>query len=83
MKRIRVMHADAGFIWLGFPGREWPQARACVDAWTEQERRSLLLLSSLIRDVRLTRLARAACLRSPACDGVAASVLGACPSNPE
>jgi hypothetical protein len=75
MKRFRITHSDAGFIWLGFPGREWPQARAFVDAWTEEERRSLLLLSRLIHDDFLTPLARAACLRSPACDGVVASVL--------
>ena len=70
MKRFRVTHSGAGFIWLGFPGREWPPAPALVDAWTEEERRSLLLPTSLIHDDFLTALARAACLRSPAGDGV-------------
>jgi len=78
MRRFRVTHSNAGFIWLGFPNREWPQARAFVDAWPQEERRSLLLLGNLVHDDFLTLLTRCtACLRSPACDGVAASVLEA------
>jgi glycosyltransferase involved in cell wall biosynthesis len=54
------------------------QARAFVNTWSEEERRSLLLLGNLTHDEFLTLLTRSsAYLRSPACDGVAASVLEA------
>jgi glycosyltransferase involved in cell wall biosynthesis len=78
MKRFRGTYSDAGFIWLGFPDRELSQARAFVNTWSEEERRSLLLLGNLTHDEFLTLLTRSsAYLRSPACDGVAASVLEA------
>lgn len=78
MKRFRGTYSRAGFIWLGFPDRELLQARAFVNTWTEEERRSLLLLGNLVHDDFLTLLTRcSAYLRSPACDGVAASVLEA------
>jgi adenylate kinase family enzyme len=78
MKRFRERYSCAGFIWLGFPDRELSQARAFVNTWTEEERRSLLLVGNLVHDDFLTLLTRcSAYLRSPACDGVAASVLEA------
>lgn len=78
IRRFRGRYSDAGFIWLGFPDRELSQARAFVNTWTEEERRSLLLLGNLVHDDFLTLLTRcSAYLRSPACDGVAASVLEA------
>jgi len=78
MKRFRGACSDAGFIWLGFPDRELSQARALVSTWPEDERRSLLLLGNFSHDEFLTLLTRcSAYLRSPACDGVAASVLEA------
>jgi glycosyltransferase involved in cell wall biosynthesis len=78
MKLFRKAYCDAGFIWLGFPDRELLSAREFVNTWTEQERRSLLLLGNLAHDEFLTLLTRCSgYLRSPACDGVAASVLEA------
>jgi glycosyltransferase involved in cell wall biosynthesis len=78
MRRFRRRYSDAGFIWLGFPDRELSLAREFVNAWTEEERHSLLLLGNLAHDDFLTLLTRCSvCLRSPACDGVAASVLEA------
>jgi glycosyltransferase involved in cell wall biosynthesis len=76
MKLLRQKYPEAGFIWLGFPDGELPAANAYVDSWTEEERRSLLLLGNLKHDEFLTLLTRCSTyLRSPACDGVAASVL--------
>lgn len=78
MKRFRRRYSEAGFIWLGFPDRELSLTRDFVNTWTEEERRSLLLLGNLPHDDFLTLLTRcSAYLRSPACDGVAASVLEA------
>jgi glycosyltransferase involved in cell wall biosynthesis len=78
MKLFRSAYFGAGFIWLGFPGRELSEAHTFVDTWSEEERRSLLLLGNLAHDEFLTLLTYcSAYLRSPACDGVAASVLEA------
>ena len=66
----------AGFIWLGFPEKELPAAQEFVGGWAEDERRSVLLLGNLTHDQFLTLLSRCFIfLRTPACDGVAASVL--------
>lgn len=71
-------YPDAGFIWLGFPGKEMAAANAYVQDWPTQERASLLLLGNLTHDEFLTLLGRCfLCLRTPACDGVAATVLEA------
>jgi len=78
MKRFREKYCGAGFIWLGLTDGELPATRAFVNSWSEEERRSLLLLGNLSHDEFLTLMTRCtACLRSPACDGVAASVLEA------
>lgn len=78
MKRFRQYSAGAGFIWLGFPEREMPGAEAFVSDWPTEERQSLLLLGNLQHDEFLTLLGRcSAYIRTPACDGVAASVLEA------
>jgi glycosyltransferase involved in cell wall biosynthesis len=78
MSLFREKHPQAGFIWLGFPGKELQSARKFVDAWPEKERDSLLLLGNLTHDQFLTLMTRcSAVLRTPACDGVAASVLEA------
>jgi glycosyltransferase involved in cell wall biosynthesis len=78
MARFRERHAKAGFIWLGFPAREMPAVEEFVHSWTPAERESLLLLGNLTHDEFLTLMTRStACLRTPACDGVAASVLEA------
>lgn len=78
MKQFRETYPGAGFLWLGFTEGELPAARAYAASWTEEERRSLLLLGNLSHDEFLTLMTRcSACLRSPACDGVAASVLEA------
>ncbi len=76
MKLYRKQRPDAGFIWLGFPGKEMQAAKDSVQDWPAEERESLLLLGNLTHDQFLTLLSRCfICLRTPACDGVAASVL--------
>lgn len=76
MKLYRREQPDAGFIWLGFPEKEMQAARDYVQNWPDEERASLLLLGNLTHDQFLTLLSRCfICLRTPACDGVAASVL--------
>ncbi len=76
MKLYRREQPDAGFIWLGFPEKEMVTAREYVQDWPAEERASLLLLGNLTHDQFLTLLSRCfLCLRTPACDGVAASVL--------
>ncbi len=78
MKRFRERYSNPGFIWLGFPDRELSKARAFVNTWTEEERQCLLLVGNLSHGEFLTLLTRSsAYLRSPVCDGVAASVLEA------
>jgi glycosyltransferase involved in cell wall biosynthesis len=76
MRRYRAMDPGAGFIWLGFPGKEMPAAEEFVANWPAEERATLLLLGNLTHDEFLTLLSRCYLyLRTPACDGVAASVL--------
>lgn len=76
MKRFREKRPRAGYIWLGFPDKELPAAREFVAQWAADERGSLLLLGNLNHDQFLTLLSRCTLyLRTPACDGVAASVL--------
>ncbi|MGB8866408.1 MAG: hypothetical protein WCC71_20145, partial [Candidatus Sulfotelmatobacter sp.] len=84
--RLEVMHEamlrywqsypNAGIIWLGFPEKELSIVEESVRNWPEAERKSLLLLGNLTHDQFLTLLTRSDInLRTPACDGVAASVL--------
>jgi glycosyltransferase involved in cell wall biosynthesis len=76
MRRYRELDPEAGYIWLGFPGKEMAAAEEFVRAWPAEERASLLLLGNLTHDQFLTLLTRSfVYLRTPACDGVAASVL--------
>jgi glycosyltransferase involved in cell wall biosynthesis len=76
MRQYREQDPAAGFIWLGFPGKEMPAAEEFVSTWNAEERSSLLLLGNLTHDRFLTLLSRCfVYLRTPACDGVAASVL--------
>jgi glycosyltransferase involved in cell wall biosynthesis/LPS sulfotransferase NodH len=76
MREYRELDPSAGFIWLGFPGKEMPGAEEFVSTWPTEERASLLLLGNLNHDQFLTLLSRCfVYLRTPACDGVAASVL--------
>jgi glycosyltransferase involved in cell wall biosynthesis len=76
MSRFRRHQSSAGFIWLGFPDRELPGAQEFVRDWPAADRQSLLLLGNLAHDEFLTLLDRCfACIRTPACDGVSASVL--------
>jgi glycosyltransferase involved in cell wall biosynthesis len=76
MLQFRQRHPEAGFIWLGFPCKELPAANEFVGGWQAPERQSLLLLGNLTHDEFLTLLTRcSAYIRTPACDGVAASVL--------
>jgi glycosyltransferase involved in cell wall biosynthesis len=66
----------AGFIWLGFTAKEFPAAKAYTDGWPLGERASLLLLGNIPHDEFLTLLGRSSVyVRTPACDGVSASVL--------
>lgn len=76
MLQFRRRHPEAGFIWLGFPSKELPAANEFVASWPAPERQSLLLLGNLTHDEFLTLLSRCfAYIRTPVCDGVAASVL--------
>jgi len=76
MWRFRLRHPEAGFIWLGFPYKEMQLARQFVDGWPQSERDGLLLLGNLEHNEFLTLLTRCfAYIRTPACDGVASSVL--------
>jgi glycosyltransferase involved in cell wall biosynthesis len=76
MSQVREHYPRAGFIWLGFPAKELPLAKAYVDGWPAHERGSLLLLGNLPHDEFLTLLGRSsAYVRTPTCDGVSASVL--------
>ncbi|MGA8431741.1 MAG: glycosyltransferase [Candidatus Sulfotelmatobacter sp.] len=76
MNQFRNHQPNAGFIWLGFPARELPAAEDFLRDWPIAERQSVLLLGNLAHDEFLTLLSRCfACIRTPACDGVAASVL--------
>lgn len=76
MAKFRKSYPKAGFIWLGFPEKEMPAVLEFAEDWPEEERQSLLLLGNLTHDEFLTLMSRSfACLRTPACDGVAASVL--------
>jgi len=76
MRQHRKRFPGTGFIWLGFPGKELPAAEGFVRGWQAAERDSLLLLGNLTHDQFLTLLRRCSVyLRTPACDGVAASVL--------
>jgi glycosyltransferase involved in cell wall biosynthesis len=76
MKLYCKAQPDAGFIWLGFPGKELLAVKEYIRDWPAEERESLLLLGSLTHDQFLTLLSRCFIyLRTPACDGIAASVL--------
>jgi glycosyltransferase involved in cell wall biosynthesis len=76
MKHYCREQPEAGFIWLGFPEKEMLAAKEYCYDWPANERASLLLLGNLTHDQFLTLLSRCSiCLRTPACDGVAASVL--------
>ena len=78
MRRFREYEPKTGYIWLGFPGKELRAAEEFVRNWPADERSSLLLLGNLSHDQFLTLLSRCTLyLRTPACDGVAASVLEA------
>lgn len=78
MSLFRREFPHAGFIWLGFPEKELPSAQKFVAAWPQEERESLLLLGNLAHDQFLALMTRClGVLRTPACDGVAASVLEA------
>lgn len=75
MIKVRQKYPKAGFIWLGFPDRELPRAEEFVRDWPKDKRSSLLLLGNLRHQDFLTLMLRCtACLRTPACDGVSASV---------
>jgi glycosyltransferase involved in cell wall biosynthesis len=76
MLQFRKPHPHAGFIWLGFPAKELPAANEFAGSWPVDERQGLLLLGNLGHDEFLTLLSRSfAYVRTPACDGVSASVL--------
>jgi glycosyltransferase involved in cell wall biosynthesis len=78
MRRFREGYPRAGFIWLGFPEKEIAGVRGFVAGWPAAETQSLHLLGNLAHDEFLTLMTRCfACLRTPACDGISASVLEA------
>jgi glycosyltransferase involved in cell wall biosynthesis/LPS sulfotransferase NodH len=76
MRRYRALDPEVGFVWLGFPGKEMPEAENFVASWPAEEQATLLLLGNLNHDEFLSLLSRSfVYLRTPECDGVAASVL--------
>jgi len=78
MQSFRDRRPKAGFIWLGFPDKEMSGARAFMAGWPEDEAQSLHLLGNLTHEEFLTLMTRCfACVRTPACDGISASVLEA------
>lgn len=78
MLRFRQIYPDAGFVWVGFPAKEFLSARASLGEWSKDEAQSLLLLGNLPHAEFLSLQRRcSASIRTPACDGVSASVLEA------
>jgi glycosyltransferase involved in cell wall biosynthesis len=78
LSEYRARYPKAGFIWAGFPEREFAQAQRYVDSWSTQEQEGLLLCGNLDHNQFLALMKRCCgYLRTPACDGVAASVLEA------
>lgn len=78
MSQFRKSYPRAGFVWLGFPDKEVPAVEKFARDWAPEEREALLLLGNLGHDEFLTLMQRCfACIRTPACDGVSASVLEA------
>jgi len=76
MKLIREKYPGAGFVWLGFPHKEMPAAHDYVGSFSPDLGASLLVLGTVNHDEFLTLLLRCRLqLRTPACDGVSASVL--------
>lgn len=76
MARFRRDYPKAGFVWLGFPSKEMPAVEQYVGEWSADEREGLLLLGNLPHDEFLSLLrCCTAYLRTPMCDGVAASIL--------
>jgi glycosyltransferase involved in cell wall biosynthesis len=76
MRRFREAYPEAGFVWLGFPGKEMTAVRSFVADWSQSEQNGLLLLGNLPHSTFLTLLTRcAAYVRMPVCDGVASSIL--------
>lgn len=76
MFKFRKEYPTAGFVWLGFPSKEMPAVEQYIATWSPDERNGLLLLGNLAHDEFLSLLSRCtAYLRTPMCDGVAASVL--------
>ena len=76
MSKFRQSYPRAGFVWLGFPSKELLPARRFAAGWSTYEREGLLLMGNLPHDAFLTLLARCfAYIRTPVCDGVAASLL--------
>lgn len=76
MARFRLDYPTAGFAWLGFPSKEMPAVEQYTGEWSADERGGLLLLGNLPHDEFLSLLVRCtAYLRTPMCDGVAASIL--------
>jgi glycosyltransferase involved in cell wall biosynthesis len=78
MVRFRQVYPNAGFVWVGFPAKEFLSAQASLGEWPKDEAQSLLLLGNLPHAEFLSLQRRcSACIRTPACDGVSASVLEA------
>jgi glycosyltransferase involved in cell wall biosynthesis len=78
MRTFCKSYPRSGFIWLGFPEKEMPDVADFVGSWSAVERESLLVLGNIDHNKFLTLLNRSsAYIRTPACDGVSASVLEA------
>lgn len=76
IEKFAQRHRNAGFIWLGFPVKEIPQAEEYLNQQPGGRPEHILLLGNLDHDEFLSLLTQCyAYLRPPACDGISASVL--------
>jgi glycosyltransferase involved in cell wall biosynthesis len=76
MSMFTSAHPRAGFIWLGFPAKEFKLAKEWLAQMPGGNPRNLLLLGNLDHETFLSLLTRStAYVRPPECDGISASVL--------
>jgi glycosyltransferase involved in cell wall biosynthesis len=76
MQKFVSTNPHAGFVWLGFSANELKLAEEYVNGWPAPERQHVFVLGTVDHDTFLSLLRRCtAKLRTPACDGVSASVL--------
>jgi peptidoglycan/xylan/chitin deacetylase (PgdA/CDA1 family)/glycosyltransferase involved in cell wall biosynthesis len=76
MSMFTAAHPRAGFIWLGFPAKEFKLAKDWLAQLPGGNPQNLLLLGNLDHETFLSLLTRSSVyVRPPECDGISASVL--------